>query len=259
MPFLRPRVLAKEVDVQLLEWPLSLYSLTDSDHHTVIRRLRLLAALASSNKFPNLQHHPGPVELPPKDLHGLPHSAVCCLWVRMGSLYQAVGQTLRYPELPRRSVRLVVQSCRGGSLEDEPVLNPKIRKFGGLKTQQLCQVHRDLLHASRKRVCHHVLATFSVFDCKVKTLELQRPPGQASRQIFHGHQPLQANVIRDARKRHAFHVWSELPDRQEGCQALFFGDGVIHLVLVHLRREECYRMLLVVLVLLEKNGSNPDV
>ncbi|KAH8241666.1 hypothetical protein KR032_003595 [Drosophila birchii] len=113
-------------------------------------------------------------------LQCLSHSAVSCLWVRMGSLHYAVGQTLRYPELPRRSVHLVLYRCWGDSLEDEPVLDPKIRKLRGLETQQLRWVQGNLLHASRERVCHHVLAALPMLDAEVEPLKLQRPPSQAS-------------------------------------------------------------------------------
>nr|XP_041632349.1 uncharacterized protein LOC121502712 [Drosophila kikkawai] len=177
---LRPRIFAKEVDVQLLERPLRLYPLSDPHHHPVIRGLRLLTNLTSSDELADLQHHPRPVELPPQDLQSLPHSAVSCLGIRMGSLNQAVGQTLWYPKFPCGSFHFVIQRCRGDSLEDETVLDPKIRKLGGLETQQLCRIDGDLLHASRKRVCHHVLAALPVLDVEVESLELQRSPGQAS-------------------------------------------------------------------------------
>ncbi|XP_041564501.1 uncharacterized protein LOC121467241 [Drosophila elegans] len=66
-------------------------------------------------------------------------------------------------------------------------------------------------------------------------------------------------MIRDARKRHSCHIRPELSNGQQGCEALFLGDGVVHLVTIHLGREELYGLLLAVFIPLEQHCTDSDL
>jgi len=83
----------------------------------------------------------------------------------------------------------------------------------------------------------------------LKSLKLQLPPIQPSRKIFHGHEPLQARVIRGAGEWHPFDLRPELANSQKSGETPFLGYGVVHLMFIHLCRN---RLFLSVVVLLEK-------
>jgi len=76
------------------------YPSSDADQHPEVWRFGLLAYLATPDVFPHLDSHPWPIELALQDLQGLRHPTMASLGVRMSTLYQAVLQALRDPQLP---------------------------------------------------------------------------------------------------------------------------------------------------------------
>ncbi|XP_037728621.1 uncharacterized protein LOC119559644 [Drosophila subpulchrella] len=124
---LGPRILAQEIDVQFLEWPLRLKPCSDSNLHPEAWRFGFLAHLATPDVFPYLDSHSWPIELASQGLQGLRHPTMASLGVRMSTLYQGVRQVLRNPQLPFGSFQFLVHLRITHALEDESAVHLEVR------------------------------------------------------------------------------------------------------------------------------------